>query len=307
VTQEISFLPFLEIQMKLQHIAAAVALVVAGSANAAIATGGNGSLVLIAYDKSPAGSFNNVAGIFDLGITLDDMIGATGNGTAVSATGLHTKNLSWDLTTGGLKIDGSISTAYGAFNYGTAWNTLVNNVDAANFSFVVTAFDNVGFGNAVRSIVTGRVNSTSNFNTTQAVSLNGISGGKLNDIFTPIVNKGTNASVANGAYTFTTADGAASRANGYVMAGDGFGNEWRSNNVLQGETLVGNTTGLYVVDGAAKKLRLGAGTPGDGLVFLDAATGTLSYTVSAVPEPSTYALAIVGLAIAGVAARRRRA
>lgn len=118
--------------------------------------------------------------------------------------------------------------------------------------------------------------------------------------------------MANGAYTFTTADGAATRGNGYAMAGDGFGNEWRSNNVLQGETLASNTTGLYVVDGAAKKLRLGAGTEGNGLVALNAATGTLSYTVSlpvtpAIPEPSTYALVIAGLAVAGVAARRRRA
>lgn len=300
--------------MKLQHIAAAaLALTAFGSANAAIATGGNGSLVLIAYDKSPAGSFNNVAGVFDLGITLDDMIGATGNGTAVSATGLHTKNLSWDLTTGGLKINDSISNAYGAFNYGTAWNTLINNVDASNFSFVVTAFDNVGFGNGVRSIVTGQISSTANFNTTQATSLNAISGGKSNDIFTPLNGnnvtqpKGTHGTADNGAYTFTTADGAATRANGYAMAGDGFGTEWRSANQLQGETLVGNTTGLWVVDGAAKKLRLGAGTELNGAVFLNAATGTLSYSVSAVPEPSTYAMVIAGLAIAGVAARRRRA
>jgi PEP-CTERM motif len=292
--------------MKLKHIAAAMALIATGAANAAIATGGNGSLVLIAYDKNPTGSFNNVAGVFDLGVTLDDMVGATGNGTAL-ATGLHTSNLSWDLDSNTFSINGVASTAYGANSWAAAWATLTANVDAANFSYVVTAFDTVGFGAAVRSIVTGKVDSTANFNTTQAVSMNAIAGGKANDIFAPLVNKGTNATVANGAYTFTTADGAATRANGYAMAGDGFGNEWRSNNVLQGETLVGNTTGLYVVDGAAKKLRLGAGTPGNGLVALDVATGTLSYTVTAVPEPTTYALVIAGLAVCGFAARRRAA
>ena len=295
--------------MKLQHIAAAVALVAAGAANAAIATGGNGSLVLIAYDKSATGDFNNVAGLFDLGITMDDLIGSTGNGTAAAA-GLHTSNLSWDLDSDTFSINGTASTAYGANSWAAAWDTLMANSDASDLRYVVTAFDSVGFGAAKRSIVTGKVESTANFNTTQASAMQLLVSGANNDIFTPTANKGTIGTAANGAYTFTTADGAALRANGYVMAGDAFGNEWRSNNVLQGETLASNTTGLYVVDGAAKKLRLGAGTAGNGLVALNAATGTLSYTVAvtpSIPEPSTYALAIVGLAIAGVAARRRRA
>lgn len=293
--------------MKLKHIAAALAVLAAGTANAAIATGGNGSLVMIAYDKKPTGSFNNVAGVFDLGITLDDLIGSTGNGTAVSATALHTKDLSWNFNTNTLSIGGQVSTAYGANSWTAAWNTLLANSDAADLSFVVTAFDTVGFGANVRSIVTGKAGSTSNFNTTQATSLTAIAGGKANDIFTPIANKGTIGSVANGAYTFTTADGAANRANGYAMAGDAFGNEWRSNNVLQGETLASNTTALYIVDGAAKKIQLGATTPGKGVVELDVANGTLSYSVSAVPEPSSYAMMLAGLAVAGAVARRRRA
>lgn len=294
--------------MKLQHIAAAVALAAVGSANAAIATGGNGSLVMIAYDKvGGSTSFNNVAGVFDLGITLDDLIGSTGNGTAVSATALQSKNLSWNFNTNTLSIDSVASTAYGANSWTAAWNTLLANSDAADLSFVVTAFDSVGFGAAKRSIVTGKANSTAVFNTTNASNLQNIAGGQPNDIFQPIANKGTIGSVANGAYTFTTADGAALRANGYAMAGDAFGNEWRSNNVLFGETLASKTTALYVVDGNAKKLRLGAGTPGDGVVALDVATGTLSYTVSAVPEPSTYAMLVAGLVVAGAAARRRRA
>jgi len=297
--------------MKLQHIAAAVALVAAGAANAAIATGGNGSLVMIAYDKSATGNYNNVAGLFDLGITMDDLIGSTGNGTAAAA-GLHTSNLSWDLDSNTFSINGVASTAYGANSWDAAWATLMANSDASDLSFVVTAFDTVGFGAAKRSIVTGLVNSTATFNSTNSSNLQQIAGTRPNDIFLATANKGTIGSVANGAYTFTTADGAASNANGYVMAGDAFGNEWRSNNVLNGETLASNTTGLYVVDGAAKKLRLGAGTEGNGLVALNAAAGTLSYTVSlpvtpAIPEPSTYALVIAGLAVAGVAARRRRA
>lgn len=291
--------------MKLQHIAAAaLALTAFGSANAAIATGANGSLVLIAYDKSPAGSFNNVAGVFDLGVSIDDLIGAASTATASTAGSLdgQGKTLQWDLVNNTLKVDGSVSTAYGATNAWTAaWNTLVGNVDANNFSFVVTAFDTVGFGAGLRSIVTGS-NATANFNSTQAVNLNLIAGGKQNDIFTPIANKGTNATAANGAYTFTTADGAASRANGYAMAGDGFGNEWRSNNVLQGETLVANTTALWMVNANTTPAKYKIGD-----VTLNAETGVLTLTTAAIPEPTTYALMVAGLAVVGVAARRRRA
>ncbi|MBH1987020.1 MAG: PEP-CTERM sorting domain-containing protein [Burkholderiales bacterium] len=90
------------------------------------------------------------------------------------------------------------------------------------------------------------------------------------------------------------------------MAGDAFGNEWRSNNVLGGETLASKSTALYLVDGATKKaIAGGAATPG--VLRLDASTGVLSYTVSAVPEPSTYAMLVAGLVVAGAAARRRRA
>lgn len=292
--------------MKLKHIAAALAVLAAGTANAALDyKGENGSLVMIAYDKTSAGSFNNVAGVFDLGITINDLIGAAGNGTSVVAGALQSKDLSWNFNTNTLSVGGVVSNVYGANNWTAAWNTLLANTDAAELSFVVTAFDTVGVGANKRSIVTGKADSAATFGTTGASNLQQIA--TTFDIFAPIANKGTIGSAANGAYTFTPAEGATTRANGYAMAGDGFGNEWRSFNVLQGETLASNTTALYVVDGAAKKIQLGATTAGKGVVELDVATGTLSYSVSAVPEPSSYAMMIAGLAVAGAIARRRRA
>lgn len=290
--------------MKLQHIAAAVALVAAGTANAAIATGGNGSLVMIAYDKLGG---TTTAGVFDLGLTMDDLIGSTGNGSGVAATSLAGTgaNLSWNFNTNTISVNG-VTTAFGGTNDWTAaWSRLLANSDAADLQFVVTAFDTVGVGAAKRSIVTGQADSTFVFNTTGASGLQQIAGGQLNDIFTPIANKGTVASAGNGAYTFIAADGTAERASGYAMAGDAFGDNWRNFNGLNGETFAGNTTALYVVDGAAKKFKLG------GTLALDATTGVLSFGVPtvapAVPEPSTYALMVAGLAVVGAVARRRRA
>lgn len=283
--------------MKLKHIAAALAVLAAGTANAAIATGGNGSLVMIAYDKAGG---TTTAGVFDLGLTMDDLIGATGNGSGVAATSLAglSKNLEWNFVNNTIKVNGTVTSFGGANNWTAAWNTLLANSDAAELSFVVTAFDTVGFGANLRSVVTGKPGSSAVFDSTKAANLTAIAGGKANDIFTPIANKGTIASAANGAYTFTAADGATTRANGYVMAGDGFANEWRNANVLQGETLASNTTSLYVVDGLGKKFEL------KGSLALNAANGTLTL---AVPEPSSYAMMIAGLAVAGAVARRRRA
>lgn len=284
--------------MKLQHIAAAVALVAAGTANAAIATGGNGSLVLIAYDKAGG---TTTAGVFDLGLTLDDLVGAAGNGTtgptATSLAGLG-QGLQWNFLNNTITVGGVVTSFGGSNDWTAAWNTLLANSDAADLSFVVTAFDSVGYGAQVRSLVTGKPNAPQTFTATQAMNLTAIAGGKANDIFTPIANKGTIASAANGAYTFTAADGATTRANGYAMAGDGFANEWRTANQLQGETNASSFTSLYIVDGAGKKFEL------EGTLSLSAANGTLTL---AVPEPTTYALLVTGLAVVGAAARRRRA
>jgi hypothetical protein len=287
--------------MKLQYIAAAVALATGmGAANAAMERGsnGNGSLIMIAYDNRGG---TTTAGVFDLGLSIDDLIGATGTGTAVNAASLSetVSEMKWNFINNTFSINGNVTTAYGNNDWTAAWNKLLANSDAADLRFVVTAFDTTGFGAQRRSIVTGVQNPTAaQLNNTTVDFTNSQQIAGSNDIFTPQNSRGTHATADNGAYTYTADDGPATRASGYAMAGDAFAANWRGGNKLGGETFASATTYLWVQDGLAKERILPF------QVNLNVANGTL---VAAVPEPSTYALVIAGLAVAGIAARRRKA
>ena len=287
--------------MKLQYIAAAVALATGmGAANAALERGsnGNGSLIMIAYDNIGG---TTTAGVFDLGLSINDLIGATGNGTAIDAASLSETvgTMKWDFINNTITLDGTVTSFGGTNDWTGAWNTLLANSDAADLRFVVTGFDTTGFATNKRSIVTGVKDPLPSqlFNSTTAAS-NVQQIAAQNDIFTPQNSRGTHTTAANGAYTFTAEAGATTRANGYAMGGDGFAANWRGTNNLGGETFVSASTYLWAVDGTAAERIL----PFE--LTLNVADGTL---VAAVPEPSTYALVIAGLAVAGIAARRRKA
>lgn len=285
--------------MKLHHIAAVVALAAAGTAHATMERGsnGNGSLVLIAYDKLGG---TTTAGMFDLGLSVNDLIGATGNGTTVAANTLENAHIVWDFKGNTITVNGTVTSFGGTNDWTAAWDTLLGNVDMADLQFVVTGFDTTGFGANKRSIVTGQADPEKLFtDNTLSTNLQQIAGSF--DIFSPVNSRGTHSSAANGGYTFTAADGATTRANGYAMAGDGFSNEWRGFNVLKGETFAGVESYLWAVDALSGERRLGS-------VNLNVAGGQLVMNMpAAVPEPSSYALALTGLVAAGFVARRRRA
>jgi hypothetical protein len=290
--------------MKLHYIAAAMALATGlGTAHAGLASGaeagttGNGSLIMIAYDKRGG---TTTSGVFDLGIRINDLVGAAGHGGNIVAGTLENSKMVWDFKANTFSIDGAVSTAYGNNDWTAAWNRLVDNVDLADLQFVVTAFDAVGSNRNRRTVVTGvETPSVAKLTTEQAANLGALTG--TNSIFIPQNTRGTHPTADNGAYTFIAADGAATRANGYAMAGDAFANNWRNWNPLNGETFAGNDTYLYLVDGSGQYRQLGM----QSRVSLNVASGQL--TVTPVPEPSTYALVVAGLAVAGIAARRRKA
>lgn len=292
--------------MKLQHIAAALALVAAGAANAAVQSGtnGDGSLFLIAFDNQNG---TTTSGFFDLGYTLSSFAGATGNGSTSSTLGaLSAANTTvvWNFVNNTVSLNGSQVTTLGSTNWSAAYSTLLANADLGELQWVVGANDTTGFGANKRSLISGSTTPTdqalTSQNATNTSTLALVS--TTNDIFTPIANKGTIGSADNGAYTFTAADGATTRSNGYVMAGDGFGNNWRNANKLGGTVYATEENGLWLADGNGNEQLLGR-------LNLDTVNGTLTFTnvVPSVPEPSTYAMALLGMGVVGLMARRRRA
>ncbi|MFY9478355.1 MAG: PEP-CTERM sorting domain-containing protein [Aquabacterium sp.] len=291
--------------MKLQHIAAALALVATGAANAAVqgGTNGDGSLFLIAFDNQNG---TTTSAFFDLGYTLNSFASAAGNGSSSALGVLAAPNTTvvWNFNTNTVSLNGGQVTTLGTNSWNAAFTTLLANADQGEIQWVVGANDTVGFGANKRSLISGNVNATAQQREAQNAGNNSnlalITNPQNNDIFYPLTNKGTIGSADNGAYTFTAADGPTTRSNGYVMAGDGFGNNWRNANKMGGTVYAGQENGLWLADGLGNEQLVGR------LVF-SAEAGTLTFVTTPVPEPSTYAMALLGLGVVGLMARRRRA
>jgi len=307
--------------MKLQHIAAAVALAVAGSANAAVDqfSTGNSSFFLVAYDNA-GGSFTQTASLFDLGFNLNDIAGATGNAAngALGTLAQAGTNVVWNFNTNTVTINGTVA-SIGTNDWSGNFAKLVANSDAGQIRWTVGAADSTGILGDQRYLITGQPNASA-LSTQNGTNTTGLAGsaGLLNN--TNVTSKGTLSSADNGAWTFaaTAGDGAATAANGYVIDSTIFGTgNWRTKNVLTTPTVLdGAQQNLWLADATGNEIRLGQLPVGQTvpgflnnsttLVF-NSVTGTLTMSTPAVPEPSTYAMALVGLALAGVVARRRRA
>jgi hypothetical protein len=294
--------------MKLQHIAAAVALVAAGAANAAvdnIATG-NSSLFLIAFDNA-GGSYTTTSMFLDLGYNLTDFNTTSG----FAGTG---QKVVWDFGTNTITANGAAVTADNAWT--AAFDKLVANSDAGQIKWTVGAGDSTGSGANANYLVTATANSASQnaANTGSMSATNGMFAG-----LTTGAGKGTVVSNANGAFTFAAADGvAATSANGYVVATTAFGTNWLGKDVMTNSITTAAQNNLWQLNGLGVNTRVGsyAGTAGNSTSLLNNA-GTFTFnteaktltweTATPVPEASSYALALTGVVLAGMAARRRRA
>lgn len=255
----------MKFSFKQKVLAAAVAMTCAGAANAAIQ-----SQELILFLSN--GSTNSAT--FDLGVAFSQLTPSF-NGT-----------VTWNLATGGVSgTPGSTSLSYGnvwsgaAFSATTQWG--VFGIDTTASDLANTSLDS--------QALIGSSDSDANVDAAaQAVQTNYVN--LLN-------NAGSHASAANGAFLST---------GGLELHQNGFGDQgrYRLNTPYTINQIGDGSMSFYKV---AYNLAGGPAvvTKYPGSFSLNAAAGTLTYSVAAVPEPSTYVLLGAGLIMVGAIARRR--
>jgi hypothetical protein len=307
--------------MKLQKIVAAVALLAAGAANASIvkmdggeAVGfGDSSVLLVMLDSTGAQTRGLTV---DLGFSFNDFGFNSLNGIAAGPLAAADQHVKWDFATNTITKNGSVLT--GATN---DWSAQVEdflaNSQLAETRFALVAGSRKG-SDAGAFLATGKP-TAAQLKSQNSTATAGFIG---NDpLFTNNNTRGTHATADNGAYSMGATD------TGYVgtdyAANTSIGG-WKNNLKWSGWTVLGAGTNLRSLQangsekivgdtstylGGASMYDTAPLVNGIGTLAMSADGRTLTWDTAAamapVPEPESYALALVGLAAAGFVARRR--
>lgn len=279
-------------KIKMKMVAAAVAMVAAGAANAAWVTGGTGTgggtLGLVVWD-SVTGSYYTR----DLGYTMNTFLPNTG----ASITGTGETGVTYDKTpNAGLTIDSSTPGA----NFGTdaTYATWLAGVDQANVRWTVTSIDNAGVTTGVNTFrQIGAVAAGTVFTTPSNGSVSGQA--TLVNSFAsaaPVSTTGSASAAQLGALNnnFTTA-GTATGVLGGAM------NLYYWVRTVGGGAQAATTAFQQAFQNDAGLARLTLTTTGNLSYVLDPAN------VAAVPLPAAAWLMGAGLLALGGAARRKKA
>jgi len=303
--------------MKLNLIALA-ALAASGAAQASLdlPSGYNGSVAFIAYDNTGASK----SSVFvDLGFNIYDFAPAVNlsNGQTLTEGLLAKKNTSvvWDFNNNTITLNGTVRSVTNNFS---AVASFLSTADASDVRWGIAGASlfNSATQESLLTLATGTPsNAQLNVQDATTTSDAGSLAEPLFKTYAGLVQPG----VDNGSYFAPT-----SGSVGFLPSTAGFNTNW--NNNLRWASMVSlavGATNLWLLDGEGDEWAVGAQPNGEnaanlvrekGTFRFDAAANKLSWetpyftpSTPAVPEPSTYALALVGLAVAGIAARRRRA
>ncbi len=296
--------------MKLQKIVAAVALLAAGAANAAvdqfdgttivngqvISAMGNGSLIMVMADTTGT----TVQGLtVDLGFHYSDF-------QVGGALSQMNQTVVWDFSANTISVNGSILTGI-TNDWADQFATFAANSDAAETKWAVIS--GAQKGTTVSGFLT--TGTPSALQLTQQTPT--VTGG-MNLVNIPLLRnaqaKGTLASADNGAYAMGSTDNAYV-GNAYALTSV---KGWKNNVKWDTWNVDGARTNFWQVNAnGSESVVFDASAAGgvdagllNGFGTFTKSGNTLVWT-TAVPEPESYALALVGLAAAGFVARRRAA
>lgn len=307
--------------MKLNLIVAAAALAAAGAANAAVDNfaSGNGSISFLAYDNQGTA----VGSVFvDLGVNVNDFAPlVTGTFPDTSLTFMEASNTNfaasnttavWDFANNTVTKNGQL-VSDSATNDFSAFNAFLGGIDATTFRWGVIGGDstpNLALGGNVQRYLTTGVPTAS------ALTLQNSSATSGNVLVDTMFNRQNVLAVeANDSYYASSATD-----NGYVAKTDNFSAGKWQNKLKWDATTAGQVAGgtsqtnFWFLSGTGQEMQVGdnsgAARPdllnNKGTWTLDVTARTLTWSTP-IPEPETYALVIAGLAVMGVAARRRQA
>ncbi|SOD40453.1 PEP-CTERM sorting domain-containing protein [Nitrosovibrio sp. Nv4] len=291
----------MKMNFKIKALALAAIMAASAPAIAAIDGGatGNGELLLnVRYygGTSATTGGDDISGLFDLGMAMNDML-ATNGQAGFSQT--------WDLTGGA---------------YGASWNQLMSFVTPANahlVEFNVVALDNTDLSAAggARYLTTGNKDAWPSQGNTNV---------KLFSMMEPYINanngRGTHATDANGASVATPTD----PSNTFFGAINGFGqgDTWLTKTTVDTTQPLGTEQNFWFLTTSstsnlaqATKTPFGFDLNQDGSISGDefskfklSENGILTFTnpsVSPIPEADTWAMLLAGLGMLGMMVRRR--
>jgi hypothetical protein len=287
----------MKIELKLKALAVTAIMAAGTPAFAAMDGGasGNGELLLnVRYyggDSATTGG-DDISGLFDLGLKMDDMIAANGQAG-------YSK--SWDLKTG---------------DYGASWSQLTSFVGASNLGkmeFNVIALDDTdrNLKGGSRYLTTGNVDTFPSQGNANVKTMNGM------DKYVDANNsRGTHGTAANGASVATATD----PSDTFFGAINGFGqgDTWLQKTTVDTTQAVGTDQNFWFLTTSstsnlaqATKTPFGSDLNHDGIIGASEFTkvslseaGVLTIT-SPVPEAEIWAMLLAGLGMLSMMVRRR--